>query len=66
MKWIELNKKNYKWIATFPCDTPFFDIKVIEYLKKKSFETKKKLGEEQVKKYRRSWDIPPPSLDKDS
>ncbi|MDC0142778.1 molybdenum cofactor guanylyltransferase [Candidatus Pelagibacter sp.] len=43
MKWIELNKKNYKWIATFPCDTPFFDIKVIEYLKKKSFETKKKL-----------------------
>jgi len=43
MKWIELNKKNYKWIATFPCDTPFFDIKIIEYLKKKSFETKKKL-----------------------
>jgi len=29
-------------------------------------ETKKKLGEEQFKKYRRSWDIPPPSLDKDS
>ena len=26
MKWVELNKKNYKWIATFPCDTPFFDI----------------------------------------
>ena len=43
MKWIELNKKNYKWIATFPCDTPFFDIKIIEYLKTKSFETKKKL-----------------------
>ena len=43
MKWVELNKKNYKWIATFPCDTPFFDIKIIEYLKKKSFETKKKL-----------------------
>ena len=43
MKWIELNKKNYKWIATFPCDTPFFDIKIIEYLKIKSFETKKKL-----------------------
>ena len=29
-------------------------------------ETKKKLGEEKFKKYRRSWDIPPPSLDKDS
>ena len=29
-------------------------------------ETKKKLGEEQFRKYRRSWDIPPPSLDKDS
>ncbi len=29
-------------------------------------ETKKKLGEEQFKKYRRSWDIPPPKLDKDS
>ena len=27
---------------------------------------KKKLGEEQFKKYRRSWDIPPPNLDKDS
>ena len=29
-------------------------------------ETKKKLGEAQFKKYRRSWDIPPPNLDKDS
>ncbi len=29
-------------------------------------ETKKRLGEEQFKKYRRSWDIPPPSLEKDS
>ena len=29
-------------------------------------ETKKKLGEEQFKKYRRSWDIPPPNLDKES
>ncbi len=29
-------------------------------------ETKKKLGEEQFKKYRRSWDIPPPKLNKDS
>ena len=29
-------------------------------------ETKKKLGEEQFKKYRRSWDIPPPNLDRNS
>ena len=29
-------------------------------------ETKKKLGEEQFKKYRRSWDIPPPNLEKNS
>ncbi len=24
MKWIKTNKKDYKWIATFPVDTPFF------------------------------------------
>ena len=29
-------------------------------------EMNKKLGEEQFKKYRRSWDIPPPKLDRDS
>ena len=29
-------------------------------------ETKKKIGEEQFKKYRRSWDIPPPPLPEDS
>ena len=29
-------------------------------------ETKKNLGEEEFKKYRRSWDIPPPKLDKTS
>ena len=29
-------------------------------------ETKKKLGEEQFKKYRRSWDIPPPPMQEDS
>jgi len=29
-------------------------------------EMKKKLGEEQFKKYRRSWDIPPPSLNTNS
>ena len=29
-------------------------------------ETKKKIGEEQFKKYRRSWDIPPPPIQEDS
>ena len=43
MKWILKNKKNYKWIASFPCDTPFFDIKLINDLKIKVKETSKKL-----------------------
>ena len=29
-------------------------------------ETKKKIGEDQFKKYRRSWDVPPPPLAEDS
>ena len=43
MKWVVKNKKNYKWIASFPCDTPFFDIKFISELKIKIKETSKKL-----------------------
>ena len=43
MKWVIKNKKNYKWIASFPCDTPFFDIKLISELKTKVKETSKKL-----------------------
>ena len=43
MKWVINNKKNYKWIASFPCDTPFFDIKLISELKIKVKETSKKL-----------------------
>ena len=43
MKWVIMNKKNYKWIASFPCDTPFFDIKLISELKIKVKETSKKL-----------------------
>lgn len=30
MKWIKEKKKNYKWIATFPSDTPFFDNSIID------------------------------------
>ncbi len=43
MKWVEKNNKNYKWIASFPCDTPFFDMKFISELKIKIKETSKKL-----------------------
>ena len=43
MDWIKKKNKNYKWIATFPCDTPFFDNQIIDELKKKSHKTNKKL-----------------------
>jgi molybdopterin-guanine dinucleotide biosynthesis protein A len=33
MKWIKKNNKPYKWIATFPSDTPFFDISIIDEYK---------------------------------
>jgi len=35
MKWIKKNNKQYQWIATFPCDTPFFDTSIIEKYKNK-------------------------------
>ena len=35
MKWAKKSKKNYKWIATFPSDTPFFDTSIIEKYEKK-------------------------------
>ena len=43
MKWVKKNNKNYEWIASFPCDTPFFDLKFISELKIKIKETSKKL-----------------------
>ena len=30
MKWIKFNNKKYKWIATFPSDTPFFKKNIFE------------------------------------
>ena len=30
MKWAKKNPKKYSWVATFPCDTPFFPESVIE------------------------------------
>ena len=31
--------KNYNWIMTFPCDTPFFDEKIIETMIEKTIST---------------------------
>ncbi len=31
MKWIKENNKKYKWISTFPSDTPFFTKKELRY-----------------------------------
>ena len=35
MKWVKENQKTYKWIATFPSDTPFFETSIIEEYKKR-------------------------------
>ena len=35
MKWIKKNNEKYQWIATFPCDTPFFDTSIVDEYKKK-------------------------------
>ncbi len=43
MDWIQKNNKNYKWIATFPCDTPLFDQSVINKIKSYTNHTNKKL-----------------------
>ena len=36
MKWVKENQKQYKWVATFPSDTPFFKASIIEEFKKKT------------------------------
>ena len=36
MKWAINNKKKYKWVATFPCDTPFFDVEIIKEFRNRS------------------------------
>ena len=35
MKWVKENQKQYKWVATFPSDTPFFETSIIEEYKKR-------------------------------
>jgi len=36
MKWAKENSKEYSWIATFPCDTPFFPENIIKSFIKES------------------------------
>ena len=43
MDWVEKNNKSYKWIATFPSDTPFFEKDLIERLKIQQRQSSKKL-----------------------
>ena len=43
MNWIYENKKKYNWIATFPCDTPFFDESVFKIINNYKSKSNKKL-----------------------
>ena len=43
MKWIKKNNKNYKWISTFPSDTPFFTKNELQIFYKKIDIKKSKL-----------------------
>ena len=43
MEWIKKNNKNYDWVATFPCDTPFFNENLIDKIKSCSKNSSKKL-----------------------
>ena len=43
MKWIKENNKNYKWISTFPSDTPFFTKKELNYFYENIKENNSKL-----------------------
>jgi molybdopterin-guanine dinucleotide biosynthesis protein A len=43
MEWILSNRKNYKWVMTFPCDTPFFKEDIVDQIKQKQSQSDKKL-----------------------
>ncbi len=43
MEWIIDNSKNYNWIMTFPCDTPFFKIEIIDQMMTAQRQSSKKL-----------------------
>ena len=40
MKWIKENNTKHEWVATFPSDTPFFNISIIDEYKKKISKSK--------------------------
>ena len=43
IKYANSFKNKYKWIITFPCDTPFFDKLIIEKMIEKTISTKEKI-----------------------
>ena len=43
MKWVHENEKKYNWIATFPCDTPYFKNSVVDEMIKCSKTENSKL-----------------------
>ena len=43
MEWILSNRKNYQWVMTFPCDTPFFNEDIVDQIKQKQSQSDKKL-----------------------
>ena len=43
MEWIFSNSKQYKWVMTFPCDTPFFKEGITDQIKQKQSQSDKKL-----------------------
>ena len=43
MEWVKNNDKNYEWIISFPCDTPFFEEKIIDKVINSQKRSDKKL-----------------------
>ena len=43
MEWVKNNDKNYEWIISFPCDTPFFEEVIIDKVINSQKSSDKKL-----------------------
>ena len=43
MEWVKNTDKNYEWIISFPCDTPFFEEKIIDKVINSQKSSDKKL-----------------------
>ena len=43
MEWVKNNDKNYEWIISFPCDTPFFEKEIIDKVINSQKSSDKKL-----------------------